>query len=109
MYGDNVEIYFDKDEIDALEPLRTERRNQKIQSGAYSINEVRAFFGDEPSSELEADQIMIDANKIPLGTETFMPSEQNYANVSKALMRAGMTQGDAEQKAFDILSCQHQE
>ena len=107
-FGDDIEIDYDENDIDALEPMRNERKKQKQESGAYTINEIRQMYGDEPSPEPEADQIMIDSNKIPLGLDVFTADEKDAQAMAKMLMRNGTPKQEAEQKAYEWLSgCDH--
>jgi HK97 family phage portal protein len=99
----NLTIGYSKSDIDALEQDRKERRDQKIASGAYSINEIRAEFGDAPREEMEADYVMTNPQQIPLGMDIFTEAEAPASDVAKALMRSGMPKAQAEQKALDWL------
>lgn len=97
-------VCYDKSDIHALESDRAQRRLDKINSGSYSINEIRREFGDEDREEPEADSVMTDPSKIPLGMDVFAGLGENTADVAKALMRAGLSRVDAETKALEWVS-----
>lgn len=94
-------VGYSKSDIDALEEDRATLRQQKIDAGVFSINEIRAEFGMEPSDEPEADAIRVDPSKLPLGMDIFGEGEGQAEEVAKSLMRAGMPRAEAEQKAID--------
>jgi phage portal protein BeeE len=98
----NEKLCFDLEDIPALEVDRKDRREQKIGSKAYSINEIRAEFGDAPRDEIEADYVMTNPSEIPLGLDVFADDEKEEREVAKMLMRKGLSQKEAEQKALDL-------
>ena len=98
----NQTICFDLEDIPALESDRAERRKQKVESKAYSINEIRQEFGDEPRDEPEADFVMTNPSEIPLGMDVFMPEEKPAQELAKSMMKIGVPRAEAEQKALDI-------
>ena len=98
----NEKLCFDLEDIPALEVDRKDRREQKITSKAYSINEIRAEFGDAPRDEIEADYVMTSPSEIPLGLDVFADDEKEEREVAKMLMRKGLSQKEAEQKALDL-------
>lgn len=69
-YGDNVEVYYDTEDIEALEPLRREKRAELLSTNVLTINEKRDLLSYEKRDEDEADQLFIQPNDIPLD-ETF--------------------------------------
>ena len=96
-------LTYDKADIDALEPDRAQRRKDKQDSGAYSINEIREEYGDEARDEPEADEILTDPSKIPLGMDAFSGLSSTASDVAKSLMRAGVPRSEAESKAMEWL------
>ena len=96
-------LTYNESDIGALETDRAERRTQKINSGAYSINEIRREFGDIDRDEPEADAVLTDPNKIPLGMDVFAGLDSSAGDVAKALMRAGIPRMEAETKAMEWL------
>lgn len=98
----NQKVAFDLEDIPALESDRAERRKQKIESGAYSINEIRQTFGDEPRDEPEANFVMTNPSQIPLGMDVFAPEEKEAKDMALSMMRAGMPQAEAEEKALNL-------
>ena len=102
-YGDNVEVYYEINDIKALEPERRESLKTRLESDVLTMNEKRELIGYEPVTELEADQLYIDSNKIPLGLDIFTEEEKQVEDAAKSLMRLGLPREEAEQKAFDIV------
>lgn len=96
-------IGYSKADIDALEPDRMARRQAMSTAGVFSINEIRAEFGALPREEIEADAIMTDPSKIPLGMDVFSGLPNAGGDVAKSLMRAGVPRAEAEAKALEWL------
>ena len=102
-FGENVEICYNKDDVDALEPLRKERRAELLASTVLTINEKRKILGYEPIDEPEADSLFITSSDIPLGEDYFGEDEKELAQATKALMNLkGIDYKEASQIAFDM-------
>ena len=71
-FGENVEICYDKESIEALKPMFVEDTRMKMESGVMTVNEKRELIGLEPSKSAEADEIFMDSNKIPLDFDSSM-------------------------------------
>jgi len=106
-FGDNVEIYYETSEINALSASRAANTKILLDSTVLTTNEKREVLGYERDENLEANQIFIDANKIPLGLDVFGPGEEDIEQVAKALMRSGLPRMAAETKAMELLACEH--
>ena len=99
-----LEVCYQDEDIEALEPMRKDRRTELLGTDVLTLNEKREVIGYEPINEVEADQIYVDPNRIPLGLDIFSEEERQTEDVAKALMRAGLSRGDAEQKAFEFVA-----
>lgn len=96
-------ICYNKEDIDALEPLRTEKRAELLGTNVLTINEKRKILGYEKVGDQEAETIFIQPSDIPLGTDILDEDEQDINNAAKALMKLeGIPYQVAYQKAFDI-------
>jgi len=110
LYGGNVELRYDENEITALNVIRQKKLQTCLDSDVLTINEKRAILGYPIDDNPEADSLFIDASKIPLGIDTFTEDESGAKELAQALMRMGHRRIDAEQKAMDLLldgKCQH--
>lgn len=80
-FGDNVKIVYDKNDIDALEPLRAEARAEKLNSPDLTRNEKREILGKEPYNpsgiDNEADMLFISTNEVPLGEDFFSEADDS--------------------------------
>ena len=94
-------ISWSKSDIDALETDRSAFRTEMIQAGVFTINEIREAFGKDPVDDEEANVVMTDPSKIPLGMDVFGEGEEQAEEVAKSLMRAGMPRAEAEQKSLE--------
>lgn len=103
-FGDNVEICYSKDDIEALEPLRMQKRQQLLDADILSINQKLELFGMKPRTEPEADMVYIDPQKIPLGFDLFDDEQRVIEENAKALVKMGYKEKEALQKAFDLYS-----
>jgi HK97 family phage portal protein len=70
-FGDSVEICYNKDDIDALEPLRREARAEKLATNVLTINEKRALLGYDRIEEDDADALFVSPQDIPLGLSMY--------------------------------------
>ena len=95
-------VAYNKSDLDALEMDRANFRQQMLTSGAFSINEIREAFGKPARPEPEADTILTDASKLPLGMDVFA-EQPAVQQVAKALMGTGLTKEQAEIKAVEFL------
>lgn len=101
-YGENVEICYNKSSIDALDYMRRQTVEMKLNSKVLSVNEKREVLGLPPRDEEEADQIFIDPNLLPLGFGfDFTPEEVEAQKAARAYMAQGMEKETAERKAYE--------
>jgi HK97 family phage portal protein len=70
-FGDSVEICYNKDDIDALEPLRRDARAEKLATNVLTINEKRALLGYDRIEEDDADALFVSPQDIPLGLSMY--------------------------------------
>ena len=70
-FGDSVEICYNKDDIDALEPLRREARAEKLATNVLTINEKRSMLGYDRIEEPDADALFVSPQDIPLGLSMY--------------------------------------
>ena len=103
IYGDDVEICYDENDIQALAPMKNEKDTMLLNSQVLTINEKRAVLGYEASVEPDADQIFIDSSKIPLGMDLFTDEEKDIEAVAKSFIKVGFKREEAMQKAFDLI------
>lgn len=109
IYGENVEICYDKSQIDALDYVRQRKVEKLLESKILTINEKRDLVGYESLNEADADQVFIDPNLIPIGFDAFTAEEIAMSDAAKAFIRMGMTKDEAETKAFSMFTeCQHE-
>jgi len=101
---EGIEVCYNDEDIEALEPIRKERRSELLATDILTLNEKREVIGYEPIDEPDADAIFVDPNKIPLGLDVFSEDEKEEENIAKELMRGGMEQEDAEKWAFNIVA-----
>lgn len=102
--GDEFTVCYNDEDIEALEPMRKDKRAELMDTEVLTLNEKREALGYPEREEDEANQIYVDPNKIPLGLDVFGEEEQEEENVAKALMRAGMEQTEAEKTAFNLVA-----
>ena len=101
---EGLQICYQDEDIEALEPQRKERRSELLATDVLTLNEKREILSYEKREESEADMIYVDPNKIPLGLDVFGEDEVQEEELAKALMRSGVEQKQAEQTAFDIIA-----
>ncbi len=102
-YGDNVEICYSKEDIEALEPLRKEKRAELLGTNVLTMNEKRELLGYERIEEPEADSLFIQPNDIPLGEELFTEDDRAINNAAKSFQQIeGLSHKDALEKAFNL-------
>jgi HK97 family phage portal protein len=101
---EGIEVCYNDEDIEALEPIRKERRAELLATDILTMNERREVIGYEPIDEPDADAIFVDPNKIPLRLDVFSEDEKEEENIAKELMRGGMEQEDAEKWAFNIVA-----
>jgi len=85
-FGPDVEIYFDKNDVDALEPLRREARAEKLATSVLTINEKRAVIGYERIEEEDADSLFVSPQDIPLGLNMY-ESDMNDQGQGKSVQK----------------------
>ena len=102
-FGDNVEICYNKESIEALEPLRREKRRELLETSVLTINEKRELLSYEEMDEDEASTLFIQPNDIPLGADFLDEEDQTLQQAAKALMKLeGLDYKDAYQRAFEL-------
>lgn len=63
---EGARVCYNPDDIEALEPLRAERRAELLRTDVLTINEKRELLGYERREEEEADKLFVQPNDIPL-------------------------------------------
>jgi HK97 family phage portal protein len=102
-FGDNVKICYNKESIEALEPLRREKRRELLETSVLTINEKRELLSYEEMDEDEASTLFIQPNDIPLGADFLDEEDQTLQQAAKALMKLeGLDYKDAYQRAFEL-------
>lgn len=101
VFGENIEICYDKSEIDALDYARQEKTKAILNSDVATYNEKREVLGLPPRDEEEADQIFVDPNKLPAGFDVFTEDEMEATQAAKVYQRMGMSKDEAQTKAMD--------
>jgi HK97 family phage portal protein len=102
-FGDMPKICIDMEGIEALEPLRKEKRIELTQTDVLTINEKRALLGYDDFDEEEANTLFVQPNDIPLGSDILDEDDRDMQAAAKALMKLeGISYQEAYQKAFDI-------
>jgi HK97 family phage portal protein len=67
-------VCYQSEDIEALEPLRAEKRAELLRTDVLTINEKRELLGYEPREEGEANMLFVQPNDIPLD-DTFADDE----------------------------------
>lgn len=78
MYGDNLELCANLDDIPALEGVRTrtfERMMNAVEKGVLTADEAREAIGYEPKGGM-ADSLFVNANQIPLDMADSNPEDE---------------------------------
>ena len=101
-FGDDIEICIDPNDITALEPSRQKTTEMLLNSQVLSINEKRELLGYEPIAVAEADQVLVDSNKIPLGVDVFAETEKAEKEAVKGLIELGYSKQEAQQKVIEL-------
>lgn len=109
IYGENVEICYDKSSIDALDYERQAKIDAVLASPVATINEKRELLGLEPLSELDAETVFIDPNLLPIGMDFFTPEEAAAGDMAKAMIKMGYSRQEAESKSMEHFNskCRH--
>lgn len=66
LFGEKVFLWYDEEQIPALEPLRAEKSKRINNSEFLTINEKREAMGYEKHNDANADDILVNSKDIPL-------------------------------------------